>query len=68
VHPVLAGFLAILSAATFALNNASVRRGVLTGSVAQAMAITVPLGVPLFFAAALASGTLWMVTTCATPS
>ena len=34
--------LAVLSAATFALNNAMVRRGVLTGTVAQAMAITVP--------------------------
>ena len=53
----LAGFLALLSAATFAFNNASLRRGVLTGSVAQAMAITVPIGVPLFFIAALLSGT-----------
>jgi drug/metabolite transporter (DMT)-like permease len=59
---VLAGFLALLSAATFAFNNASLRRGVLTGSVAQAMAITVPIGVPLFFFAALLSGTLALVT------
>jgi drug/metabolite transporter (DMT)-like permease len=59
---VLAGFLALLSAATFAFNNASLRRGVLTGSVAQAMAITVPLGVPLFFFAALLSGTLVLIT------
>ena len=54
--------LAALSAATFAFNNASARRGVLTGSVAQALAITVPIGVPIFFLAALASGhlgTLW---------
>lgn len=58
----LAGFLAVLSAATFAFNNASLRRGVLTGSVAQAMAITVPLGVPLFFTAALLSGTLALIT------
>jgi uncharacterized membrane protein len=55
---VLGGLLAICSAATFAFNNASVRRGVLTGSVAQAMAITVPLGVPLFFLVALLSGHL----------
>ena len=54
----LAGFLALLSAATFALNNASLRRGVLTGSVWQAMAITVPLGLPIFFVATLVSGTL----------
>ena len=54
----LGGLLAICSAATFAFNNASVRRGVLSGSVGQAMAITVPLGVPLFFLAALATGHL----------
>ena len=58
----LGGFLALLSAATFAFNNASLRRGVLTGSVAQAMAITVPIGVPIFLLAALATGTLAGVT------
>jgi len=55
---VLGGILALLSAAAFAFNNASIRRGVLTGSVAQAMAITVPIGVPAFFLAALITGTL----------
>ncbi len=40
--------LALLSAASFGLNNATLRRGVLSGSVLQALAITVPLGVPLF--------------------
>jgi drug/metabolite transporter (DMT)-like permease len=50
--------LAALSAATFAFNNASARRGVLTGSVAQALAITVPIGVPIFLVAVLASGNL----------
>jgi uncharacterized membrane protein len=44
---VLGGFIALLSAATFAFNNASMRRGVLTGTVLQAMAITVPIGLPL---------------------
>lgn len=58
----LGGFLALLSAATFAFNNASVRRGVLSGSVAQAMAITVPIGVPIFFVVALALGSLDVVT------
>lgn len=53
--------LAALSAATFAFNNASARRGVLTGSVAQALAITVPIGVPIFLVAALATGTLGTV-------
>jgi uncharacterized membrane protein len=55
---VLGVFLAALSAATFAFNNASARRGVLTGSVSQALAITVPIGVPMFFLVALATGHL----------
>jgi uncharacterized membrane protein len=59
---VLGGFLALVCAATFAFNNASIRRGVLSGSVSQAMAITVPIGVPIFLAAALALGSLGMVT------
>lgn len=50
-----AGF-ALISAVTFGLNNAALRRGVLTGGVLQAMAITVPLGVPLFAVVCLASG------------
>lgn len=57
----LGGLIAVCSAACFAFNNASVRRGVLTGSVLQAMAITVPLGVPLFFLAALLTGHLGAV-------
>lgn len=62
----LGGLLAICSAATFAFNNASVRRGVLTGSVAQAMAITVPIGVPLFLFAAVLTGRLGDVLTFST--
>lgn len=54
----LGGFLALLSAAIFAFETATARRGVLTGSVAQALAITVPLGVPIFFLAAAAFGSL----------
>ena len=50
--------LSLLSAATFAFNNASARRGVLSGSAMQSLAITVPIGVPLFFIAALASGNI----------
>jgi len=50
--------LSLLSAATFAFNNASARRGVLSGTVLQAIAITVPIGLPMFFAAALLSGNL----------
>src|SRR5258708_13596467 len=55
---VVGGFIALLSAATFAFNNASIRRGVLTGSVLQAMAITVPIGVPISFLVAVATGSL----------
>jgi drug/metabolite transporter (DMT)-like permease len=47
-----------LSAATFAFETATARRGVLTGSVAQALSITVPLGVPIFFLVAAAVGSL----------
>lgn len=44
----LGAFLSLLSAALFGLNIATLRRGVLTGSVLQALSITVPAGVPLF--------------------
>ena len=50
--------LALASAALFGLNSASIRRGVLTGSVLHALAITVPLGVPLFALAYIAFGGL----------
>lgn len=40
----LGAIYAALAALTFAMNNTAMRRGVLTGSVTQAMAITVPLG------------------------
>lgn len=52
----LGGIFALLSAITFGLNNASVRRGVLTGSVLQALSITVPLGVPIFLLVIFLSG------------
>jgi drug/metabolite transporter (DMT)-like permease len=48
--------LALASAACFGLNNAMVRRGVLHATVLQGMAITVPLGIPLFFVIVLATG------------
>lgn len=64
----LGAILAFLSAAAFSLNGATVRRGVMNASVSQGMAITVPIGVPLFFLAALATGTLGMVTAFSTHS
>ncbi|HSM42656.1 MAG TPA: EamA family transporter [Afifellaceae bacterium] len=48
--------LAFGSAAFFGLNSAMVRRGVINATVLQGMAITVPLGVPLFLAFALVIG------------
>lgn len=54
----LGGFLALISAAAFAFEIATARRGVLTATVTQAMSITVPLGVPIFLAVAAAFGAL----------
>lgn len=52
----LGAFLALASAAFFGLNNATVRRGVIRATVLQGMAITVPLGIPVFLVFALAMG------------
>lgn len=52
----------ILSAATFALNNAAARRGIVTGTPVQAMAVTVPLGVVCFLPVALVLGELSRLT------
>jgi drug/metabolite transporter (DMT)-like permease len=66
----LGPLLAFASAAFFGLNNATVRRGVLRSTVLQGMAITVPLGVPVFAGFALAMGgfeaiTAWPVSSWA---
>ena len=52
----LGAFLSLMAATMFALNNAMTRRGVLTGTVVQGMAITVPMGAPLFFLVLLVFG------------
>lgn len=52
----LGAALAFLSAITFGMNNAAARRGVITGSVLQGLAITVPMGVPLFALLCLFAG------------
>ena len=39
------GLLALLSAVTFAITNASVRRGVISGSAVQATTLSIPVGV-----------------------
>ena len=54
----LGAIFAILSAASFALNNATVRRGVVSGTPIQAMAVSVPLGVVCFLPVALLTGEL----------
>jgi drug/metabolite transporter (DMT)-like permease len=55
---VLGAIFAILSAASFALNTAMARRGVVSGTPIQAMAVTVPLGVVCFLPLALLTGEL----------
>lgn len=52
----LGALLSLASATFFGLNNATLRRGVIKGSVLQAMAITVPFGVPLFVVIAFLMG------------
>jgi uncharacterized membrane protein len=52
----LGGLLSLLSAVTFAYANASVRRGVLTGTVLQAVGISLPVALPIFIVAMLPTG------------
>jgi drug/metabolite transporter (DMT)-like permease len=59
---VLGAILAVLSAASFALNNAAARRGVITGSPIQGMAISIPVGVVCFLPVALVAGELSRLT------
>jgi drug/metabolite transporter (DMT)-like permease len=53
---------AALGAFTFALNNVAMRRGVVTGSVLQGMAMTVPIGGLSFVVMAAAFGQLGQLT------
>jgi uncharacterized membrane protein len=52
----IGGLLSLLSAVTFAYANATVRRGVLTGTVLQAVAISLPIALPFFIIAMLPIG------------
>src|SRR5262245_11106508 len=54
----LGTFLAILSAASFAATSAAARRGVLTGTPAQGMVLTNPVGVICFLVVAIVTGEL----------
>lgn len=53
---VLAAGLALASALTFALNNAALRRGVVSGTVSQAMVVTVPMGAVVCWLGVFVSG------------
>lgn len=55
----LGATFAVLSALSFAINNAAARRGVITGTPTQGMAITVPMGVVLFLLVAVVSGQIF---------
>ena len=52
----LGAVLAVLSAATFALTNATGRRGVITGTPVQGMVISIPVGLACFLIVAMATG------------
>lgn len=54
----LGAIFSLLSAASFALNNATMRRGVVSGTPVQAMALSVPLGVLCFLPIAALAGEL----------
>jgi len=56
---VLGAIFAILSAASFALNTAMARRGVVSGTPIQGMAVTVPLGVVCLLPVTLITGDLF---------
>jgi uncharacterized membrane protein len=55
---VLGGLLSLLSAVSFAYANATVRRGVLTGTVTQAVAISLVVALPFFAVATALTGGL----------
>ena len=52
----LGGLFALLAAVTFAWTNATVRRGVVSGTAVQATTLSIPIGLPIFFAALVVSG------------
>jgi drug/metabolite transporter (DMT)-like permease len=57
----LGTILSFASAAFFGLNSATMRRAVLTGTVVQGLAISLPLGFPIFLVAAFLAGSFSML-------
>ncbi|OVZ62191.1 hypothetical protein CDO44_04920 [Pigmentiphaga sp. NML080357] len=53
---ILPTVLALLAAFTFAANNATLRRGVVGGTLSQAMVVTLLLGTAMVWIAVLAVG------------
>lgn len=53
--------ITLLSATTFGINHAMVRRGVISGTATQAVAISMPVGLAFFAVVALLTGQLGMV-------
>lgn len=54
----LGSIFAIISAITFAFTNASLRKGIINGTVTQAVILSMPIGVFIFFIASLSMGTV----------
>ena len=52
----LGSILSLVSALFFGLNNAAMRRGVLTGTALQGTSVSVPIGVPLFIVGTVVTG------------
>lgn len=55
-------FYTFLATISFGINSATVRRGVITGSVTQAVVVSMPIGLAMFAAAALATGQFARIT------
>lgn len=53
--------ITLLSATTFGINHAMIRRGVISGTATQAVAISMPVGLAFFVVAALLVGQLGVV-------
>jgi drug/metabolite transporter (DMT)-like permease len=58
---VLGVLLSLLAAASFGINNATVRRGVITGTVTQVVVTSMPLGLAMFALVAWATGQLGQI-------
>ncbi len=58
----LGSLLSLASAALFGLNSASIRRGVLTGTVVQGVAISIAVGIPILLIAAVATSAFDVIT------